>query len=114
MDWLQPVVCERHNWRKWEGIARLFDGNVFLSELYPLKKAIPKEWYVLLSEEKSVKKLLIPKRKILFLLVGWLILEHFLQYHKKWVLVKPIGIHLWISCLKIQDCQNKTVICRFI
>ena len=37
------------------------------------EKAIPKEWYVQLSEEKSVKTTINIKKNILFLLVGWLI-----------------------------------------
>ena len=43
------------------------------SEFSRLKKAIPKEWCVLLSEEKSVKTTInIKKKKILFLLAGGL------------------------------------------
>jgi hypothetical protein len=41
----------------------------FFSECCRLKTAIPKEWYVLVSEEKSLKLLLISKRKMLCMLI---------------------------------------------
>jgi predicted GIY-YIG superfamily endonuclease len=36
-------------------IEKLKNKIIFFSEFSRLKKAIPKEWYVQLSEEKSVK-----------------------------------------------------------
>jgi hypothetical protein len=51
-------------------IEKLKNKIIFFSEFSRLKKAIPKGWYVQLSEQKSVKTTINIKKKILFLLVG--------------------------------------------
>jgi hypothetical protein len=44
-------------------IEKLKNKIILFSEFSRLKKAIPKEWYVQLSEEKSVKTTIIEHKK---------------------------------------------------
>ena len=92
--------------------------NIF-SEFSRLKKAIPKEWYVLLSEEKSVKTTInIKKENIIsagrVININKLVSKDFYNIIKNKVFVKPIGIHFWTTYLDIQDFQNKTDLYEFI
>jgi hypothetical protein len=84
--------------------------NIF-SEFSRLKKAIPKEWYVQLSEEKSVKTTInIKKENIIsvgrVINMDKLVNKDFYNIIKNKVFVKPIGIHFWTTYLDIQDFQN--------
>ena len=92
--------------------------NIF-SEFSRLKKAIPKEWYVLLSEEKSVKTTInIKKENIIsagrVININKLVSKDFYNIIKNKVFVKPIGIHFWTTYLEIQDFQNKTDLYYFL
>jgi hypothetical protein len=72
----------------------------FFSEFSPLKKAITKEWYVQLSEEKSVKTTInIKKENIIssgsVIDMDKLVNKDFYNIIKNKVFIKPIGIHFF-------------------
>jgi predicted ATPase len=61
-------------------IEKLKNKIIFFSEFSRLKKAIPKEWYVQLSEEKSVKTTINIKKSFLISLSNSLVIPfHFRQ-----------------------------------
>ena len=65
-------------------IEKLKNKINFFSEFSRLKKAIPKEWYVQLSEEKSVKTTInIKKENIMVIDMDKLVNKDFLQYYQK-------------------------------
>ena len=100
-------------------IEKLKNNFFFFSEFSRLKKAIPKEWYVQLSEEKSVKTTInIKKENIIsagrVINMDKLVSKDFYNIIKNKVFVKPIGIHFWTTYLDIQDFQNIRDLHEFI
>ena len=100
-------------------IEKLKNKIIFFSEFSRLKKAIPKEWYVQLSEEKSVKTTInIKKENIIsagrVIDMDKLVNKDFYNIIKNKVFIKPIGIHFWTTYLDIQDFQNITDLYEFI
>ena len=100
-------------------IEKLKNKINFFSEFSRLKKAIPKEWYVQLSEEKSVKTTInIKKENIIsagrVIDMDKLVNKDFYNIIKNKVFIKPIGIHFWTTYLDIQDFQNITDLYEFI
>ena len=89
-------------------IEKLKNKIIFFSEFSRLKKAIPKEWYVQLSEEKSVKTTInIKKENIIsagrVIDMDKLVNKDFYYIIKNKVFVKPIGINFWTTYLDIHD-----------
>ena len=83
-------------------IEKLKNKINFFSEFCRLRKAIPKEWYVLLSEEESAKTTInIKKENIIsvgrVINIDKLVNKDFYNIIKNRVFVKPIGIHLWTT-----------------
>ena len=71
---------------------------IFFSEFCRLEKSIPKEWYVLLPEQKSAKTTInIKKENIIstgrLINIDKLVNKDFYNIIKNRVFVKPIGIH---------------------
>ena len=102
-------------------IEKLKNKIIFFSEFSRLKKAIPKECYVQLSEEKYVKTttgINIKKENIISAgrvnNMDKLVNKDFYNIIKNKVFVKPIGINFWTTYLEIQDVQNKTDLYEFI
>ena len=100
-------------------IEKLKNKINFFSEFNRLKKAIPKEWHVQLSEEKSVKTTInIKKENIIsagrVIDMDKLVSKDFYNIIKNKVFIKPIGIHFWTTYLDIQDFQNITDLYEFI
>jgi hypothetical protein len=94
-------------------IEKLENKINFFSEFSRLKKTIPKEWYVQLSEENSVKTTInIKKENIIsagrVIDMDKLVNKDFYNIMKNKVFIKPIGIHFWTTYLDIQDFQNIT------
>ena len=77
-------------------IEKIKNKTFFLCEFSRLKKTIPKEWYVLFSEENSVKTSINIKKDNI----------DFYKIIKNKVFVKPIGIYFWTTYLEIQDFQK--------
>jgi hypothetical protein len=89
-------------------IEKLKNEINFFSEFSRLKKAISKEWYVQLSEEKSVKTTInIKKENIIsagrVIDMDKLVNKDFYYIIKNKVFVKPIGINFWTTYLDIHD-----------
>jgi hypothetical protein len=92
-------------------IEKLRNKINFFNEFSRPKKPILKEWYVQLSEEKSVKTTINIKNANIIsaarlINMDKLVNKDFYNIIKNKVFVKPIGIHFWTTYLDIQDFQN--------